>query len=100
MSDIRRDGGQLWNITVDSERGRWIKGDGTLQNPLTVTLPPVYEAAPELLVQLKQCLRLIEDESLDELHGDLAENVRDAIAKATMEQRANAVICTVEGKKT
>jgi hypothetical protein len=39
-------------------------------------------AAPELLSALKNCLNLIEGESLDELHGDLAEVVRDAIAKA------------------
>ena len=39
-------------------------------------------AAPDLLAQLKLCLQLIEDESLDELHGDLAECVRAAIANA------------------
>lgn len=36
-------------------------------------------AAPRLLEQLTNCLRLIEDEGLDELHGDLAECIRDVI---------------------
>jgi hypothetical protein len=39
-------------------------------------------AAPDMLAALVNCLDLIEDEGLDELHGDLAEVVRDAIAKA------------------
>lgn len=40
------------------------------------------ESHTALLVQLKLCLALIEDENLDELHGDLAECVREAITKA------------------
>jgi len=39
-------------------------------------------AAPNLFSQLRLCLRLIEDEGLDELHGDLVECARAAIAKA------------------
>ena len=38
-------------------------------------------AAPDLLAALVNCLDLIEGEGLDELHGDLAEVVRDAITK-------------------
>ena len=38
-------------------------------------------AAPEIYTQLQFCLRLIEDENLDELHGDLAECVRALLAK-------------------
>jgi hypothetical protein len=39
-------------------------------------------AAPDLLDALRCCLAMIEGEGLDELHGDLAEVVRAAIARA------------------
>ena len=39
-------------------------------------------AAPDLLEALKGCLAMMEAETLDEVHSDLAEVVRDAIAKA------------------
>lgn len=37
----------------------------------------------EMRDALKNCLRLMEDENLDELHGDLAEIVRDLIGEET-----------------
>jgi len=40
------------------------------------------EAAPALLSACECALALMEGESLDELHGDLAEVLRDAIARA------------------
>lgn len=39
-------------------------------------------AAPDMLAALTCCLDMMEGEDLDELHGDLAEVVRAAIAKA------------------
>ena len=49
------------------------------------TLAEMIEArqtVADMLAALVNCLDLIEGEGLDELHGDLAEVVRDAIAKA------------------
>lgn len=43
---------------------------------------PLIAAAPDLLAALACCLDMMEGEDLDELHGDLAEVVRAAIAKA------------------
>lgn len=66
------------------------------EDALLVNLPhdyelqlPDYVSPAFLLTQLKLCLALIEAESLDELHGDLAECVRDTIERAEARKVSN-----------
>jgi hypothetical protein len=81
--DHRSHNGQLWNVTM-GEHGEWIRGDGTLQHPLRVELPPEYQAAPELLILLKEARDRLECGIVFN-RVPLVERIAVAIAKAAKE---------------
>lgn len=70
--------GQLWNaVCAGDGHSEWIKGDGTLQHPFRVELPPEYAAAPEMLAVLKEVQRHHQGG-----HSELGAKLRAVIAKA------------------